>query len=213
MDQKYWRKVTHIMKSNLYISKAEKRIEEKLIYPISKKHLIVNMLFENSFEYLYPSRKIQSTYYENNKFNIFTDSQNGILPRKKIRVRDSFGKLYLEKKISNENGKFKSKKEILRIPQKIIDKDYGVLSPILNVEYDRSYFADENARVTLDNNILISKPNESQKFKYQSFFIVEFKLLKNYKISKNFIDSNFIDKPMKFSKFDFGIEKIYSPSI
>ena len=37
--------------------------------------------------HLYPQRKIISIYYDTNKLNFFNDSEEGIVPRRKIRLR------------------------------------------------------------------------------------------------------------------------------
>ena len=60
------------------------------------------------------NRKIESLYFENNKREMYSDSVEGLTPRKKIRVRNYPGtkdeNLYLEIKISSVEGRFKTRK-------------------------------------------------------------------------------------------------------
>ena len=53
---------------------------------------------------IYPKRKISSLYFDNAKKQTHVDSEEGALPRKKIRIRtypnDENIRYYLEKKIS-----------------------------------------------------------------------------------------------------------------
>ena len=79
-------------------------IEFKKIY--QKKHL----------KRLYKPRVIRSLYFENINNDIYNNSIEGTLPRKKIRVRsypeDEKKEFYLEKKISSVEGRFKQKKKL-----------------------------------------------------------------------------------------------------
>ena len=54
---------------------------------------------------------IESLYFENNKREMYSDSVEGLTPRKKIRVRNyprtQDLKLYLETKISSVEGRYK----------------------------------------------------------------------------------------------------------
>ena len=114
-------------------TKIEKRIEEKLVFPTSEKGKHLNKFFSDGFEYIFPSRQISSIYYENINFDIYKDSVEGIVPRKKIRIREKFGNLYLEEKIKLTNGKYKTTKKINNIPNVIHDK-YGVLKKQNNIQ-------------------------------------------------------------------------------
>ena len=86
------------------------RIEEKLL--INRKQILEfkDLLFKKHAKQLFPPRKIQSLYFENFKDEMYKDSLEGSLPRKKIRVRnylhDKNTSLYLEMKISSVEGRY-----------------------------------------------------------------------------------------------------------
>ena len=63
------------------------RIEEKLM--ISHEHLVdfKEFIFQKNAKTIYPGRKITSLYFENNKNQMYDDSIEGLVPRKKIRIR------------------------------------------------------------------------------------------------------------------------------
>ena len=49
---------------------------------------LTNLISELQMIYLYPQRKIISTYYDTLYLKYFNDSEEGLLPRKKVRVRN-----------------------------------------------------------------------------------------------------------------------------
>ena len=91
------------------------RIEEKIL--IGKNEIIeFKKIYQKKFlKKLYKPRSIRSLYFENVNKDIYRDSIEGTLPRKKIRVRNypnnEKNELYLEKKISSVEGRFKQKKK------------------------------------------------------------------------------------------------------
>lgn len=131
------------------------RIEEKI--SITKENLFIfyNFLAENKALNLFPSRNIDSIYFDNEYFQMFYDSEEGVVPRKKIRTRkyNNLNNYLLEKKISSSEGRFKISKKIID-PKNffkfgLIDDTYGVCKPKLRVFYQRSYFKVLNFRVTI----------------------------------------------------------------
>ena len=91
------------------------RIEEKI--PLSSSDMIVlcENLIKDGMKPLFKKRKIYSTYFETTTLNMFNDSLEGVLPRKKIRVRhypDSSSNYSLEIKFSSIEGRFKKSNEI-----------------------------------------------------------------------------------------------------
>ena len=117
---------------------------------------------KNNAKILYPKRKIESIYFDNKIKTSFKDSEEGVVPRKKIRIRNypATKKInLLEKKISSIEGRFKTsetikeKKKDYLIKNGIFDKDYGVLTPIVKVVYLREYFTFNNIRLTFDTEI------------------------------------------------------------
>ena len=140
------------------------RIEEKLLFNPGQIFNLRKWLSKNEYSILYPKRKIRSLYFENSINQIFLDSEEGITPRKKIRLR-TYSKKFLNKnnkfnyeiKISSMEGRYKSnkkiKKKIDKIFNGIYDNQYGICFPVLNVVYDREYFIKNQSRITIDSNI------------------------------------------------------------
>ena len=64
------------------------RIEEKLY--IKSEHLIdfKQFLIKRSAKQLYRPRLIKSLYFDNLNFDMCNDSIEGVVPRKKIRIRE-----------------------------------------------------------------------------------------------------------------------------
>ena len=64
------------------------RIEEKLY--IRPEHIIdfKEFLKKRSAKQLYKTRVIKSLYFDNLNFDMYTDSIEGVAPRKKIRIRE-----------------------------------------------------------------------------------------------------------------------------
>jgi len=115
---------------------------------------------------LYPDRKISSIYFENASFQMFQETAEGILPRKKIRMRhynadpyDFMGSQF-EVKVSSPYGRLKEVvccTEPVRILREgIYDPFYGLCVPKLLITYERSYFSMFGYRLTVDRNISYS---------------------------------------------------------
>ena len=89
------------------------RIEEKLY--IKPEHLLdfKAYLSKNLSQKLYHPRKIKSLYFDNINLNMYSDSIEGLVPRKKIRVRnypnEKDKEFYFEIKNSAVEGRFKKR--------------------------------------------------------------------------------------------------------
>jgi SPX domain protein involved in polyphosphate accumulation len=69
----------------------------------------------------FPPRLINSIYFDNNKYQSFEDSEEGISPRKKIRLRyynNDKNLIFFEKKINSYEGRFKESNSINLIEYK-----------------------------------------------------------------------------------------------
>jgi hypothetical protein len=111
---------------------------------------------------LYASRIVNSCYFDNKEMSFFHDSEEGVLPRKKVRIRwyNSFQKYKKETKISSIEGRFKLSEDIFQIKNiedifttSFFDPSYGKLSPKLIVNYKRQYYKLDKLRITLDTEI------------------------------------------------------------
>ena len=87
-------------------------IEEKIPLSNSESTSLIYFLKKNGLSDLYPARTISSNYLESKDFDLFKSSEEGTLPRKKIRLRsypkDESIRWKLEKKISSVEGRFKT---------------------------------------------------------------------------------------------------------
>ena len=81
------------------------------------------------------------------------------------------------------------------------------------IKYDREYFKlDSVARLTIDNNLQFKLPKNISlldKYIVEDFYIVELKLLNN---NTTDLTEYFINSPVAFSKYEYGIEKLFNSS-
>jgi hypothetical protein len=118
-------------------------------------------LIQSGMTSLYPARIITSQYFDTNDYKMFDESEEGILPRKKVRVRyynNLKEKLSFEEKTSSIEGRYKKSKIILeneynKMLRGFLHKDYGMIYPSAIVSYQREYFSFRNTRITFDQNI------------------------------------------------------------
>ena len=167
-------------------------------------------------EKLRNKRIISSIYFDNDKFSMYHDSVEGIIPRKKIRIRNYNEKsdFLFEKKISSQEGRFKTSKKIFRYDKIIksgyLDNQYGLCRPKIKITYERSYFAFKSFRITLDQNIdyLKFEKEPNSKFIYKDTeFVVE---IKGKNVNQDFLDNYFPFTSIRFSKYCRGIDLINS---
>ena len=139
------------------------RIEEKIPLTRSDMAICINELQSRGMEPLFEARLIRSVYFDNSSYQIFRDSEEGVLPRKKLRIRNypnaDNEKFSFECKISSIEGRFKSTRAVEKpemeslFSQGMIDQVYGVCDPVLIVSYIREYFTLQETRITFDSNI------------------------------------------------------------
>lgn len=189
------------------------RIEKKFF--IKKENLFdfKKKLFLKNFKKLYQPRLVSSIYFDNNHFDMFNESIEGLTPRKKIRVRNypnsnsSF--FLLENKISSIEGRFKTSKKISKnkfehlIKNGVLDKTYGTCKPIINIVYLREYLAAEDVRITVDTKINYNLFNKKQ-IKQDQNIIVELKTSKDKNLDE--LLENFPYQEIRFSKYCNGLE-------
>ena len=196
------------------------RIEEKI--NIKKENLFkfYEWLNLNSAKKIYPDRKVSSLYFDNQNLNMYYDSVEGLIPRKKIRIRTYNNQLLskeninIEKKITSAEGRFKETSSVKNIDEKlkfgIFDQNYGVCKPIIKVSYERAYYSVLNYRVTLDKNIvyfLQESFNESLRKKKDENIVVEIKSQNTYSI--NDIHDKFPFQRIRFSKYCRAIDLVF----
>lgn len=118
-------------------------------------------LLNKGMQKLYPTRLVNSCYFDTTNLKMFQDSEEGIFPRKKLRFRwyDNSKIINKEIKISSIEGKFKKIEKVDNLSLnnlldlKIYDELYGILSAVLIIRYEREYFIYKKLRLTFDTNI------------------------------------------------------------
>lgn len=139
------------------------RIEEKLKIHPDRMPVFLNWLEEVGAVILHPRRRVVSVYLDNDRLAMFHDSEEGVLPRKKLRFRryEPLGKpatdWNLECKISAVEGRFKTSAPVGGSPYatglRLADGLYGTCRPRVEVSYLRSYFAIGEVRITIDRDL------------------------------------------------------------
>ena len=189
------------------------RKEQKYRLSISDMALMQKDLFIEGMEQLYPSRIVNSCYFDNDTLTFFENSEEGVLPRKKVRIRwyNNILKFTKETKISSLEGRYKISEKI-KDPKSInaivkldyLDQSFGKLNPTLIVIYERQYFSLKSLRLTFDRNI-------SYKFNKFNFQTVckDIECVLEVKTSNECEDDyihNLIPHPSsRFSKYSRGI--------
>ena len=189
------------------------RIEEKILVNENDNFLVKKFLKLNSAKKLYNPRVVKSLYFDNNSFDMFQNSEEGIVPRKKIRIRSypKFNnKFFLEIKISSVEGRFKKSNEINDtqclelIKNGIFDKQYGHCKPKIYVKYLREYYVMKNTRITYDKDIEYLNVQQRILGKENSR-VLELKPNKDKNTDELFLDFPF--SRIRYSKYCFGINK------
>ena len=130
-------------------------------------HIFKERLLSIGMKPLFKDREVNSLYFDNQYFSMFSDSEEGVLPRKKIRVRwyNNDSNFSQETKISSIEGRFKTSNKISDIldteqvlPRHLVDEQYGFLKPALLITYHRQYYVLNQLRITFDQNILYRPP-------------------------------------------------------
>ncbi len=192
------------------------RIEDKLY--IKNENLIdfKHFLNTHSSKRLHKPRVIESLYFDNQNLQTYNDSIEGMVPRKKIRIRNypssDDHKYYYEIKNSSVEGRYKTRKiidkkafeEIKKVG--IFDEQYGLCLPKIYVKYLREYFKVKDVRISVDTNI------QYRDYK-TNFQISDDRVIAELKTSINKdVDELIKDFPIqriRFSKYCFGMEKLY----
>ena len=198
------------------------RFEEKIKLDSKKIFFFKKWLNENKAQNIYPSREIYSIYFDNKEFQTHQDSIEGVVPRKKIRLRtynfisENVNNFNLEIKKTLPFGRlkdshsFKKKNNLLR--NGLFLSDYGWCYPKIIVKYVRSYYQLSKIRVTLDSNIAFKKFNSKNKknFFFNNFELVVAELKANSIEHINEINNKLQFEKTRFSKYCYGIEALYN---
>ncbi len=194
------------------------RTEEKVLLHISDEQKLKEFILKENGKKIYKERRIESIYFDNKVLQLYKDSEEGVVPRKKIRIRsyNGFVDSLLELKISSVEGKFKKSEIISKnkvnyyLANGFNDKNYGLCYPMSKVSYDRSYYLiNKDLRLTIDKNMQYkSYNNKSFYFKDLDNLILEIKMKSRYSIDalENIIPLYRI----RFSKYCTSIDKLFN---
>ncbi len=152
-----------------------KRFERKWIFKSSNPLALINALIRSNlfFRTHYPSRNVNSIYFDTHNYTSIRQNLDGVSNKKKIRIRwygdkDIITKPVLE--IKSKKG-FETKKESSTIKEldnvKLSDLDIikeklnkkikskKIINPILTTHYEREYFISLNGKIraTVDYNL------------------------------------------------------------
>lgn len=177
------------------------------------------LFFKNNFaKILYPKRMIRSIYFDNNILSSHEDSVEGIVPRKKVRLRnyskqDIFNvnnRFNFEFKINSIEGRYKEvKKDVNHLKllnTGYFDSTYGLMYPVVEISYLREYYLIHNQRITLDTQINYNIFNKKKSRLFDSEIILEIK--SNNLDNFNFIEEKFSFMKTRFSKYSNAIESL-----
>jgi hypothetical protein len=179
-------------------------------------NLFKEKLLRIGMEPLFKGRTVNSLYFDTKDFSMFSDSEEGILPRKKIRVRwyDAETSFSKETKISSVEGRFKTSKKISDISsisqvlsKCYVDEQYGFLRPVLFITYHRKYYVLNQLRITFDQNILYKSPN-SLSFLYQRDTECVAEVKAPIDCGSDYIQKIISQPSARFSKYSRGMLEI-----
>jgi len=134
-----------------------KRQEIKFLFNESN---FFKLRIDKKINKIFPTRLVNSIYFDTLKFDFFHESEEGLSPRKKIRIRyyDNNDKnLALEIKFTNNYWRSKYVKKFLldEYSSNFIKKESGNLTviPRVKISYLRDYYQSTIGRITIDRSI------------------------------------------------------------
>ena len=198
------------------------RIEQKLEFSKSQYFFFLDWLKFKKAKILHPERIICSRYFDNSILEMYFDTLEGIVPRKKIRIRtyncedfnNSKSPYSLEVKVTTEHKRLK---EINRdidfksiIDNGIYDINYGLCHNKVDISYLREYFIIDDVRITIDKNIHYKKIDNNVLSSKSDFEEDNYVLELKTSIEKSLTDlSNDFDFPRsRFSKYERAIQHL-----
>ena len=192
------------------------RVEEKIPMTLSDSDQFLEYLKNRSSKILFPKRIIKSSYFDSNEFILFRESEEGLLPRKKVRIRhyplSNKIEYSLEIKISSIEGRYKSTKKLSNSQLRRInnngyfDQDYGLLEKKISVSYSREYFAFEGIRITRDTEIFYQDLSTKTNFFNEEDSVIEIKAPENTPV--DFLLKIIPSPRRRFSKYCNAIKSL-----
>ncbi len=196
------------------------RFEEKIKLDNKKIFFFKEWLNKNKAQKVYPDREVYSIYFDNKEFQTHKDSIEGVVPRKKIRLRtynfvnQNINDFNLEIKKTLTFGRTKHSKSFNKdiIRHGLLLSDYGLCYPKIIVKYTRSYYQLSKIRITLDRKISFKKfslKNNNKMF-FDNFELVVAELKSNSIDNIDEINDKLQFEKTRFSKYCYGIEALFN---
>jgi hypothetical protein len=161
---------------------------------------------------LFPSRIVHSVYFDNAEWTMFHESNEGVMPRKKFRIRSYSGRIeeqFFEMKVSSAEGRYKESKVIDQISKTdLFNKGkyfagYGWCSPRIKISYLRDYFQLRDLRITFDSNITYSRYDQTKSYVDEES-VMEVKFGHNESCDALYSSVNLM--PSRFSKYERAVK-------
>ena len=195
------------------------RKEEKLRINKNQLFNLLDWVDNNGGYKLFDSRIVSSTYFDNDELKMFKDSEEGSVPRKKIRIRSYSRRDHtqesssLEVKISSVEGRYKTRTKLFNLKKflhmGILDKDYGICKARVRVTYKRSYIKIHNVRLTIDQDIeYIQVSNKKESFFKNLDSEIAIEVKANNQVSIGYLSKMFPFERLKFSKYSRAMNSI-----
>tara|TARA_A100001011_G_scaffold321693_1_gene342740 strand:+ start:3361 stop:3981 length:621 start_codon:yes stop_codon:yes gene_type:complete len=191
------------------------RIEEKLYIKTENLIDFKDFLNKKSAKKMHERRIIKSLYFDNINLDMYNDSIEGLVPRKKIRIREypvtKDKNFYLEVKNSAVEGRYKTRKIINKNSFDnykkigIFDNQYGVCLPNFYVTYERDYLIIDDVRISIDKNLVYENYKSSCIYKDNNS-IVEIKT--SIKKDLDNLIKLFPFQRIRFSKYCFAVDSL-----
>ena len=189
------------------------RKEKKYRLTATDQKILKNNLINKGMKLLYPKREINSIYLDTKSLDFYLNSEEGVLPRKKIRIRwynTNLKKVSKETKISSIEGRYKVSEPFFNIKKifnndfQLIDNEYGILKPQILITYIREYFIFNELRLTFDSNIQYKDISSLSGLNIKDKeCVMEIKV--NFKTNDDYIEK-IIEYPIsRFSKYSRSI--------
>jgi hypothetical protein len=168
-------------------------------------------MIKNGMSILHKTRNIKNTYYDNSLLDMFNHSEEGVLPRKKIRIRsyNLSDVSAIEVKVSSIEGRHKKtlktfKRSSVKYFKNMQDQQYGLLTPSLFISYNREYFSFKGLRITFDSSIKYKNLRHLNKFEYSDpERVMEIK--SSIDTPDDFIETLIPNLTARFSKYSRGL--------
>ena len=189
------------------------RKEKKYKLTVSDQNILKNKLIDKGMKILYPKRTVNSVYFDTNNLDFYLNSEEGVLPRKKIRLRwynKDIKKISKEIKISSVEGRFKISEpflyneNIFKNNFQLLDNEFGILKPQMQITYSREYFFFNHLRITFDSNIqYINRSSLNNVITKDKETVMEIKV--NFKTNDDYIEKIIEYPTSRFSKYSRSI--------